>query len=174
MKIQLGLVLVDQSKVRVCERSYFQMEKGNDEADLERCRNTWKAAAAWYKCASSSTSSVNEKPSAKKARIKKVPVTTQSDDDSEKESANDGKEPNMCDNTSTVLNEKGVDVLKKTTKTRDEKDETRVSGYCTFCKDNPCVWLVKEQDMMDYDDDKHDYLPLEDWPPHNDVRHKKI
>jgi hypothetical protein len=37
----------------------------------------------------------------------------------------------------------------------------------------PCVWLVKKEDMLTYDDDKHGHLPTKDWPPRN-VSHKKI
>ena len=73
-------MLVDQKKVRVCERSYFQMEKEDGGADLERCEKVWKAAGARYKRAN--ISSENGKPPAKKQRIKKVPVATPSDDDS--------------------------------------------------------------------------------------------
>jgi hypothetical protein len=32
---------------------------------------------------------------------------------------------------------------------------------------------VKEEDMLNYDDDKHGHLPTKDWPPNN-VYHRKI
>jgi hypothetical protein len=171
MKIHLGSMLVDQKKVRVCERSYFQMEKEDDGADLQRCEKIWVAAGARYKRASTSPDNIH--PPAKKARIKRVPVPTPSDNESENEEERNETEPNVCEETSTVETDKFVVVSEHTTNTRDDEDETKESGYCTFCEDNPCVWLVKKEDMLNYDDDEHDYLPVKDWPPHN-VRRRKI
>jgi hypothetical protein len=112
------------------------MEKDNDEADLDHCEKAWKAAEAWYKCTSIS---VHEKSLVQKAKIKKVPVPTPSDNDSNKENAYEAKET-VCDDTQTVWNEKDVDLLKKTHE--EEDDETRVNGYCTFCDKTTraCGW----------------------------------
>jgi hypothetical protein len=35
------------------------------------------------------------------------------------------------------------------------------------------VWLSKEEEMLDFDDNKHGHLPLEEWPPNN-IRLRKI
>jgi hypothetical protein len=99
-----------------------------------------------------------QKLSAKKAKIETVPTPY---DDSNKENA-DNVTKIMDDDTQNVCDEKEIDLLKENW---EEEDETIVSGYCTFCEDNPCMWL----DMRAYNDDEHGHLPLEDWPPQHNV-----
>jgi hypothetical protein len=42
-----------------------------------------------------------------------------------------------------------------------------------FCGDNPCVWITKKEDMLNYDNDENSHLLTEDWPPDN-IRHRKV
>jgi hypothetical protein len=42
MRLQLGSLLVDNKRVRIDEKSYFEMPKDGDTADLERCSKKWK------------------------------------------------------------------------------------------------------------------------------------
>jgi hypothetical protein len=44
------------------------------------------------------------------------------------------------------------------------------SGHCKFYNDDPCMWLVKKEDMLSYESDKYGHLPTEDWPPNNVCR----
>jgi hypothetical protein len=42
MRLQLGSLLVNNKRVRIDEKSYFEMPKDDDTADLERCSKKWK------------------------------------------------------------------------------------------------------------------------------------
>jgi hypothetical protein len=43
------------------------------------------------------------------------------------------------------------------------EEEGGESGYCRFCKDDPWVWLVKKQEILSYEDEKHWHLHTENW-----------
>jgi hypothetical protein len=58
-------------------------------------------------------------------------------------------------------------------KTKAKEDEIDGTMLCELCLDDPCVWITKKEEMLAYDDNEHDHLPLSDFPPHN-VRRKKI
>jgi hypothetical protein len=54
------------------------------------------------------------------------------------------------------------------------KEEIEGTMLCELCLDDPCVWIAKKEEiMLDYDNNKHKHLPVNDYPPHN-VCHKKI
>jgi hypothetical protein len=54
-----------------------------------------------------------------------------------------------------------------------KKEDTKGTMLCELCLDDPCVWIAKKEEMLDYDDNEHEHLPVDDYPPHN-VRRKKI
>jgi hypothetical protein len=55
-----------------------------------------------------------------------------------------------------------------------KKEEIKGTMLCELCLDDPCVWIAKKEEMLDYNDNKHEHLPVvSDYPPHN-VRRKKI
>jgi hypothetical protein len=66
---------------------------------------------------------------------------------------------------------KEIKVEEKTKESDDE--ESTGTMLCEMCFDDPCMWIVKKQDMLLYEDDEHEHLPRKDWPPSN-VRRKKI
>jgi hypothetical protein len=43
---------------------------------------------------------------------------------------------------------------------------------CGLCLDDPCVWITKKEEMLDYDE--HEHLLVSDYPPHKNVCRKKI
>jgi hypothetical protein len=57
---------------------------------------------------------------------------------------------------------------------KGKEDEIDVTMLCELCLDDPCiVWITKKEEMLDYNDNKHDHLLVSDYPLHN-VHHKKI
>jgi hypothetical protein len=54
-----------------------------------------------------------------------------------------------------------------------KKEEEVKDSHYKFCNNDPCVWLSKKEDMLNYDNDEHRLMDYEDWPPNN-MRHRKI
>jgi hypothetical protein len=145
IRVSLGSLVIDNKRVRIDENSYFEMDKTDDIQDLERCDKQWKTGHV--------------------KRVKSedyVPSETHENDEN-----NPPVPLNLPDGKATHH----VETNGKETK--EEEDDTTGTMLCELCLEDPCVWITKKQEMLDYDDSEHDYLPSEDFPPHN-VRRKKI
>ena len=145
MTIDLGTMLVDNKRVRVDENSYFETQNNSDtdSMDLKRSENLWIEGKA-----------------------KRV-----------RNDINDENKPpaESLANAGTHDNKKiGKEKPKEEADDEDDdEDESNRTMLCELCFDDPCVWITKKEDMLNYDDDEHEHLPLKDWPPTN-VRRKKI
>lgn len=161
MRLQLGSMLVDAKRVRVDERSYFEMDKQDDSGDLRSCERAWKktefkrvSETAYEKTPSKRSKIGNDEPADNK--------------ENKRENEND-LDDTSSDEETVVYAEKGMGKfafeVKEVEKIKD--------SHCKFCDDDPCVWLAKKEDMLNYDDDEHGMMDYEDWPPNN-VRRRKI
>jgi hypothetical protein len=66
MRLQLGTsMLVDMARVRVDERSYYDMDKCDDAANLQQCKQAWKS----FQSKRVSAILNNKTPAVKKAKI---------------------------------------------------------------------------------------------------------
>jgi hypothetical protein len=127
------------------------MDKTDDNADLRHCVKEWKKAMV-----KACVSDKEEKKNPAKLVAAKVPSSKMK---------------------SHILGQK---LTKCVVQRMEGKENERVGGndtggdrMCLFCDKSPCVWLLKEEEMLDFDDNEHGHLPLEDWPPNN-IRHRKI
>ncbi len=138
MKIDLGIMLVDNERVRVDKNSYFETQNNgdSDSKDLQQSEKLWSEG--------------------KEKRVKK-------------ESNDENTPPAGMNGVKSTHNKKE----KKEEKRSDEEDDESRSELCELCFDDPCVWITKKEDMLNYDDNEHEHLPLCNWPPSN-VRRKKI
>jgi hypothetical protein len=59
--------------------------------------------------------------------------------------------------------------MTKEPKTKEgwEADKVTKSKECKECCEKPCVWLVKRDEMIDFDSNKHNHMPEADGPPDN-------
>jgi hypothetical protein len=139
MRIDLGIMLVDNKRLRVDENSFFETQNNgdSDSKDLERSEKLWSEG--------------------KEKRVKK--------------SINDENTPPAEKNVAAVSTHNKKNKMEE--KRSDEEDDESRSELCELCFDDPCVWITKKEDMLNYDDDEHEHLPLSAWPPSN-VRRKKI
>jgi hypothetical protein len=137
MAIDLGVLRIDNKRVRIDENSYFDMEKDDDNLDMERCDKKWKDGDV------------------KRAR---------------KNKSNENTPPEPCNvpNAATAY----LDDTKKE-KSNEGEDDINGTELCELCLDDPCIWIKMREAMLDYDDNEHDHLAANDYPPNN-VRRKKI
>ena len=138
MSIDLGIMVVDNKRLRVDKKSYFETQNDgdSDSKDLQRSEKIWNEG--------------------KEKRVR----TCEGDEN---------RPPAAIAFKSGTYKKKE---MKNKTKS-DETDDESGTELCELCFDDPCVWIVKKEDMLNYDDDEHEHLPLGDWPPSN-VRRKKI
>jgi hypothetical protein len=144
MRVNLGSLIIDNKRVRIDKNSYFKMDKKDKAGNLECCDKEWKAGS-----------------------VKKVKC---------EEYVADGKHENDENNPPVKANYQNFQTQHVETNgkaTKKEEDDNEGTMLCELCYEDPCVWITKKQEMLDYDDNEHDYLPRKDFPPHN-VRCKKI
>jgi hypothetical protein len=150
MRLDLGTLLVDTRAMRVDEWLYYNMDKNDNTADLFHCEKAWKKATM-----KAPASDKEEKKNPAKMVTAKV--------------------------TSNKV--KQLIIGNKLTKCVVQRVEDKVNEgvgnkymggdrMCLFCDEHPCVWLLKKEEMLDFDDNEHGHLPLEDWPPNNIHRRK--
>jgi hypothetical protein len=70
-------------------------------------------------------------------------------------------------------------VLEDDSKEEDEEDETRLTldgvydDKCQVCENDPCLFIVNEDGLIDYGEAEHGHLAREDRPANN-LRRKKL
>ena len=72
-----------------------------------------------------------------------------------------------------ATNATNLNMEKKKEAKKDKEDDIPGTMLCEECLDDPCVWITKKEEMLNYNDNEHEHLPVSDWPPSN-VRRKKI
>ena len=176
MKLSLGSLLVDTNVVRIDEVSYKEMHEFGDATDMDVIEKAWKEQDNKYVKTKRDNTEGEEKDGKKKAKVvingydygrngtnMGGDSSYSSDDDSKEEKEN---------RINGAGNEK-----KKTAESKSAKKVGRVeeeeSKECKECCEEPCVWIMNREHMIEFDSDEHNHLPDGAGPPNN-IRRKKV
>jgi hypothetical protein len=176
MKLNLGSLLVDTKVVRIDEASYYDMSPNGDATDMDVIEATWKKSKSGEKRVSMGT---GEKEDERKKKAKVIVACSEYrkngahlHDSSSDEDTQEQQKENVINGT--TYEESNTSETNKTKMDEGLKEDESTGGKeCKECCEEPCVWLVKRDEMIDFDCDEHDHMPDAHGPPNN-IRRKKV
>ena len=177
IKLDLGVLLLDNTVIRFDNQSYAEMEK-DKKKDLIQCEVSWKRKLDTEMEKRGITRVGNAL--VKYKRWKAVHKRDSNGNESSWIGEDSKKHEDTC---KTVKGEEGVEGKE------NEKPVVQVEGTgeekvsattvteewneCVGCGENPCVWVAQKDEMILFDEMEHAHLPEEDLPPNN-IRSKKL
>jgi hypothetical protein len=171
VKLHLGSLLVDTDVVRIDEASYYNMCPKGDNSDMDEIEGAWNKRMTEKRVGKAAE---EDNQQSKKFKIHHDECTYPG-----KKDYHEMKEAAREEGVGQKENVASVGVNNELNQDGPQKDNGRVDDNlgkvigCNECCENPCVWLTKKEEMIDFDEDEHGHLSAEDGPPNN-IRRKKV
>jgi hypothetical protein len=180
IKLNLGVLLVDHTVIRIDNQSYAEMEK-DKEKDMKQCEVSWNRQLEREKEKRGITS-----VGGVLAKQRKWKTVHKRDSKGNESSWTGGGFKKAEDECKTVKEEEnGEDKennqpllqveapVEEEKMTAGESEPEEKWEECVECRESPCVWVGQRDVMILFDEMEHAHLPQEDLPPNN-IRRKKV
>jgi hypothetical protein len=177
IKLDLGVLLLDNRVIRIDNQSYAEMEQ-DKKKDLVQCEVSWKKNLdnEMKKRGITRTDDALVKTKKWKTVHKRDNKGNESSwTGAEMENSKDGGKTVKGEEEGEETNEGEKPVVQEDSKkeAKEPEDESDEWQECAECRETPCVWMARREEMVLFDQMEHAHLPEVDLPPNN-IRRKKL